>query len=552
MGLGTITSMRVALYLRVSSPHQVDGISLEDQEFKCREYAQRQGWTVVAVYIEAGRSAFTEKLEKRVAFQQMLSDVAHRKFDVVLVDKLNRFARKVLVQYQAAAAIEQHKAQIASVTESIDRKTASGRLTFGMLAVLAEAQSDQLSEKMRDTRLAEARQGRHAGPVPVGFTREKSKLIPNVYLPAVKRAFHLYATRQHSFTSVCDTLTQEGFRMPDGRLFTKFQVAEMLHNPIYIGRIRHYLRDYQGRVIGSEEYEGTHEAVIDQEIWNTVQAEIVRRAAKPDHSHRIASAPPLLSGLARCSNCDAPMWRSGNKGAYYGCSGRLKRNYLDPERGLLCNLQGVLIEAADAHTLASLAVICSNSDILSAAAKQIADIHSTGRGRTTRADPQTIKELIRRADHMYAKGRYTDTEYDLRLTQLQSELELAEAQGTGEKGGEEKALALLNDIPSLLARATPEESYAILLEVFDAVYLTPHQVIAVRPAAAYAELLKEARERLVWWAGWVSGRNCKHTPPDPDIRGAASESRAGKRRWITNTLIGYTRTHAHWQTLAFL
>jgi len=44
-------------------------------------------------------------------------------------------------------------------------------MTFGMLAFAAEAYSDQLSERMRDTRRAEARQGRHVGPVPVGYIR---------------------------------------------------------------------------------------------------------------------------------------------------------------------------------------------------------------------------------------------------------------------------------------------------------------------------------------------------------------------------------------------
>src|SRR4051812_14840877 len=119
MLLGTLPSLRVAIYLRVSSPKQVDGVSLEDQEVRCREYAQNQGWMVVAVYSEAGRSAFTENMVKRIAFQQMLDDAARRKFDIVLVYKLNRFARKVVVQYQAAAELEKHKIQIASVTESI-------------------------------------------------------------------------------------------------------------------------------------------------------------------------------------------------------------------------------------------------------------------------------------------------------------------------------------------------------------------------------------------------------------------------------------------------
>ena len=90
----------------------------------------------------------------------------------------------------------------------------------------------------------------------------------------------------------------------------------------------------------------------------------------------------------------------------------------------------------------------------------------------------------------------------------------------------------------------------------DQVYLKHGAVLGIRPTlrawplmhAVYAQSLQS----VGWWAGWVSGRNCKHTPPDPDIRGTASESRAGKRRWITNTLSGYAGTHAHWQTLAFL
>lgn len=116
-----------------------------------------------------------------------MADARRKLFDVVLVYKLDRFARKVLIQYQAAAELERCPVQIASATEPIDRKTA-GRMTFGMLAVAAEVYSDQLSERMRDTRQAEARQGRHVGPVPVGYVRgPDGKLQPSPHLPIVKR-----------------------------------------------------------------------------------------------------------------------------------------------------------------------------------------------------------------------------------------------------------------------------------------------------------------------------------------------------------------------------
>ena len=90
-----LRDIRCVLYLRVSSPKQVDGTSLESQEHDGRAYAVRMGWRVTRVYIEAGRSAYTENLKKRLAFQEMIADARAGQFDVVLVYKLNRFARNV-------------------------------------------------------------------------------------------------------------------------------------------------------------------------------------------------------------------------------------------------------------------------------------------------------------------------------------------------------------------------------------------------------------------------------------------------------------------------
>ena len=525
--------MRYAQYRRVSSPRQVRGASLEQQDRENRAYVARLGGSIELDYSEPGRSAYTENLTKRIAFQQMLVDAKAKSFDALIVHDLSRFARRAVVSLNIAADFERLGITVMSATEYFDLGTAAGRMTFTMLAAAAQFKSDHLSERMRSIRRSEVERGEHVGPIPVGFTRTNGILVPltreaaailarqrghnepdevlEKYGPveACIRAFQLYATRKQSYESICAALTTEGWRMPDGRPFTKFQIAEMLRNPVYSGRVRRKLRDRTGKIVSTQEYQGAHEAIIDLDTWHIVQSEIDRRAEKADHSHVIVSSPALLSELAHCSNCGARMWRSGDKGSYYRCSRQLTRNYLDPARDLLCNMRGVQAEIAEAHTLASLAIICSNPDILGAAVEHIAGIYSTNKGVHVRSDPQSIKELIRRLDHMYERGRYSDAEYDSKLTQLQSELKLAEAHGTGEKGGVEKAIALLSNIPSLIAKATREERHALLLEVFDVVYLTPHQVMAVRPAAAYAELLKEARERLVWWAGW--GSNPRHS-----------------------------------------
>ncbi len=90
----------------------------------------------------------------------------------------------------------------------------------------------------------------------------------------------------------------------------------------------------------------------------------------------------------------------------------------------------------------------------------------------------------------------------------------------------------------------------------DQVYLKHGAVLGIRPTlrawplmhAVYAQSLQS----VGWWAGWVSGRPFKHTASDSDVRGAAKESRAGKRLWITNSLSGYSCTHLYPQAQAFL
>lgn len=486
--------MRAAIYLRVSSPRQKDGVSLGDQESICRDYAARAGWSVAAVYTEAGRSAFTERMEKRAAFQQMLVDARARSFDVVLVYKMNRFARKVLIQYQAAAELERCRVQIASATEPIDRKTASGRLTFGMLAVIAEAQSDQLSEKMRDTRAAEARAGRHVGPTPTGYDRAGAALVANSDAAAVRLAFERYATRRESYTTIADALNAAGYTTGAGRPFSKFQVEEMLKNPIYVGRVR-----CDGR-----EYAGAHEPLVDDATWAAVQAEIARRGGG-NHGQRAASQPAMLSGLARCSNCGAPMWYMPLRGrgvSYYVCSGRATR-----ARAVRCNLGFVQARAAEAHVIDSLAVLTADADLMAAVADELDQLAVEARQHLPQppADRGRLEARQRRLQRLYLDGALDEPEYDRERLAIRAQLDSLDAPLAMPLIPDvRQAAAYLADIPALLRAAEPHDARAVLAEVFSVVYLMPHGAMAARPTAAVAPLLAGLwLKSNLEWAGWA-------------------------------------------------
>ncbi len=80
---------RVAQYARFSSDNQRSE-SIDAQIRAMNQYCKQQHWQIVATYADEAYSATTDK---RPQFQQMIADSAEKMFDVVLVHKLDRFAR---------------------------------------------------------------------------------------------------------------------------------------------------------------------------------------------------------------------------------------------------------------------------------------------------------------------------------------------------------------------------------------------------------------------------------------------------------------------------
>jgi site-specific DNA recombinase len=489
--------LRCAIYIRVSGRQQVKGVSLEDQEHACRAFAARNGWTVVEpLYVEPGRSAFTERLDTRVAFQQLLADAQQRRFDVVLVYKLNRFARNVPAQYAAAAELERYGVQIASVTEPIERATASGRAIFGSLAVLAQLQSDQLSEKMRDTRLAEARQGRLVGPVPVGYERRDGQLVPTPQAEALRLAFQMLCTGDYGATKITRAINAAGYKMPDGSPFKVTAVQEMLTNPVYAGFV----------TCAGQVFPGNHEAIIDLATWERAQ-EIVKARSwhrpRPDSSNK-----PLLAGLAMCPYCGAPMWHNASsKYRYYRCSASTTQRG-SPTPGLLCLNIHAQAEAVEQITLALLAVLALTPELLEQA-KRLAQEAPTQPAAPSATE---IQARLNRLGEAYADGVVNKAVYERKRDELLALLARSAAMPAPQAVGVETLVPLLKDLPTLLMQATNSERRAVVRELVTHVYVQRSVVMAIRPTkiaavsnkAAAMDHRDEWLKFVRWWAGWVS------------------------------------------------
>jgi DNA invertase Pin-like site-specific DNA recombinase len=138
-----LTIARVALYARVST---LNGQDPEMQLYELREYASRRGWTITAEYVDQGVSGSTES---RPELNQLMADAHRRKFDAVLVWKIDRFGRSLKHLVNALADLCAYGVAFISVRDNLDLSTPSGRLMFQIIGAMAEFERSLIQERVR-------------------------------------------------------------------------------------------------------------------------------------------------------------------------------------------------------------------------------------------------------------------------------------------------------------------------------------------------------------------------------------------------------------------
>lgn len=128
---------RVVLYIRVSTQDQaIEGHSIEAQEARAREYAERMDYEVVNVYIDEGISGKSTK--RRLAFQRMMADARTGNFDLVIIWKLTRLVRNMLDILKTVEEFIKLGIELFSISENFDISTSSGKLMLQLLGSFGE------------------------------------------------------------------------------------------------------------------------------------------------------------------------------------------------------------------------------------------------------------------------------------------------------------------------------------------------------------------------------------------------------------------------------
>ena len=337
-----------AIYCRKSSDEglDMDFNTLDAQREACEAYITSQraeGWQIIPTKYQDG--GYSGGNMERPALQRLLTDIKDGKVHTIVVYKIDRLTRSLMDFAKLVDIFDEYGVTFVSVTQSFNTTTSMGRLTLNVLLSFAQFEREVSAERIRDKFAASKKKGMWmGGNPPLGYEVENRKLIINeTHAQIARRIFNRYLALG-CVSKLKRYIDGEGIKSPKrlssrgnqlgGNYYSRGALYNMLSNPIYIGKIKHK----------DKIYEGMHDGIIDENIWNKVQQKLSDQAAKP-LGHTKASRDNILKGLLFDNNGVAysPVFsKKGNKAyRYYISQNTLSDN----------NHPDAIIQRIPAHTL---------------------------------------------------------------------------------------------------------------------------------------------------------------------------------------------------------
>ena len=302
--------MKAVIYARYSSDNQREE-SIEGQIRECTAFAEKNGMTVLRHYIDR---AYSAKTDNRPEFQRMIQDSKEKLFDIVLVWKLDRFARNRYDSAQYKNILKKNGVRVVSANEAIS-DSSEGILMESILEGFAEYFSADLAEKVSRGMTENALKCKFNGGNPtVGYLidSEQHFQIDPVKAPFVLNAFKMY-DEGSTMSQIRDYLNEHNVCNNRGGKHTINSVAKMLKNRRYIGEY-----SYRDVVIPNG-----IPAIVPEDLFERVQEKIEKNKKAP--ARHKAEDDYLLTTKLFCGYCGAYMCgesgrgRNGTVHRYYKC-----------------------------------------------------------------------------------------------------------------------------------------------------------------------------------------------------------------------------------------
>ena len=340
--------LRAALYARFSSDNQRNE-SIDAQIRAIKEFAHANDIVIVAEYIDRAKSATTDD---RPDFQRMIKDSAKGDFQLLIVHKLDRFARNRNDSIAYRMKLQRNHITLLSVLEPFDEDRPETILLQSVIEGMNEFYSRNLAREVRKGLKENALNCKHTGGIPpLGYDLDRTtrQLVVNEFEAEAVRLIFDLILEGHGYSEIITVLRRRGYKTKVGREFGKNSIYEILHNPKYKGvyvynraspadpctkkRNSHLENLPEDMIV----VPGGVPAIISEEDFDKVQ-EILKRRKRYYRGVKKHQEQYLLTGKIFCGKCGCTYTgnrkkSTGNKppNITYRCNKQARKT------GIICN-----------------------------------------------------------------------------------------------------------------------------------------------------------------------------------------------------------------------
>ena len=332
---------RVAIYVRVSTLHQIDRDSLPMQRQDLIAYAKLMlGTEDYVIFEDAGYSG---KNTDRPKYQEMMSQIRNGVFSHLLVWKIDRISRNLLDFATMYTELKELGVIFVSKNEQFDTSTAMGEAMLKIILVFAELERNMTSERVTATMISRASNGIwNGGRIPFGYNYdpETTTFSINEEEARLVRMIHDRYEEQRSLVRLARMLNEKGYRTRAGNEWSPVSLLIILRNVFYCGDYRYnVLKEGNRQKVKDESewvtYRDHHIPIIDREQKERIIAtlEANSRLSKTRNTYRSSKHTHIFGNLTFCGTCGKPMGAtpcspkaSGWKYSKYACPTTRKRS----------------------------------------------------------------------------------------------------------------------------------------------------------------------------------------------------------------------------------
>lgn len=409
-----------AAYIRVSDERQ-DEYSPDSQLKLIREYAKKNNAYVPDEYVFFDDGISAKSSKKRVEFNRMIAMAKEKNtpFSTIFVWKFSRFARNQEESIVFKSLLRKNNVDVISISEPVVDGV-FGSLIERIIEWMDEYYLIRLSGEVKRGMTEKASRGEAMCHPAFGYSLLDGKYIPNeAEAPLITKIFTDYVNGKGE-REIAQELGNQGVRThrgnkPDNRL-----IDYILHNPVYIGKIRW---STDGKAASKRDYtnenimvvDGSHKPIISMDLWNKAQERLKQQKAM--YGNRQRKEQPvdwMLKGLVRCSSCGATLIRSQT-----ACPSMQCHNY----------------SKGSCHTSHSLSIRKANHAIISGLEQAVHSLNFNFAPQAIKEEKKKVdynaliakeKEKLKRCKEAYQNGIDTLEEYAKNKSEINSNINFLE------------------------------------------------------------------------------------------------------------------------------